>query len=51
MKICLAHPNKNRYNTKRDAETAILLVGNINLNVYKCDACRGWHLTSSNNFI
>lgn len=45
MKKCFEFPNKNRYNTKKDAETAILLSDNQNLNIYKCPSCRGWHLT------
>ena len=50
MKKCLEYPNKNRYNTKKDAETAILLqLDNRNLNVYHCDTCEGWHLTSRKN--
>lgn len=47
MKKCFDQPNKRRYNTERDAETAILLVENKDLRVYKCDSCKGWHLTSS----
>lgn len=47
MKTCLEQPNKKRYNTQRDAETAILLVDNRDLRTYKCGACSGWHLTSS----
>jgi hypothetical protein len=47
MKKCFEYPNKNRYNTQRDAETAILLLDNKSLSVYKCDGCGGWHLTSN----
>lgn len=48
-KKCFEHPNKNRYNTQRAAETAILLSDNRNLDFYKCHACNGWHLTSKKN--
>jgi hypothetical protein len=47
MKKCLEFPNKNRYNTWKDADTAILLLDNKDLSVYKCETCDGWHLTSS----
>jgi hypothetical protein len=47
MKKCLEHPDKNRYNTQRDAETAILLSDNSDLRTYQCQACKGWHLTSN----
>lgn len=47
MKKCLEFPNKNRYNTWRDAETAILLLDKQNLRAYQCQTCRGWHLTSN----
>jgi hypothetical protein len=47
MKKCFKFPDKRRYNTEKDAETAILVLDNINLRVYKCDSCRGWHLTSN----
>lgn len=46
MKKCFEQPNKNRYNTEKDAETAILLNDKKDLRAYKCDACQGWHLTS-----
>lgn len=46
MKKCQEFPNKNRYNTKRDAETAILLSDNKDLDTYKCPSCKGWHLTN-----
>lgn len=46
MKICLAEPNKNRYNTQKDAETIILLGDKKDLRSYKCPTCQGWHLTS-----
>lgn len=48
MKTCFEFPNKVRYNTKRDAETAILLSDKPNhLKVYKCETCSGWHLSSN----
>jgi len=47
MKKCLEQPNKRRYNTKREAETAILLLDSRDLRAYHCDGCGGWHLTSS----
>jgi len=47
MKKCLEQPNKRRYNTKREAETAILLLDSRDLRVYHCGGCGGWHLTSS----
>ena len=47
MKKCLEFPDKNRYGTKKDAETTILLSDNKNLRVYYCEGCGGWHLTSS----
>ena len=46
MKTCFDHPNKKRYNTQKDAETAVLIYDNKNLRIYKCDTCGGWHLTS-----
>lgn len=49
MKKCFEQPNKNRYNTEKDAETAILvssMAGRPELRSYHCDACDGWHLTS-----
>lgn len=49
MKKCHLHPNKNRYNTQYDAETAILASSDPNfppLRYYYCDACTGYHLTS-----
>ena len=45
MKKCLEFPDKARYNTKWDADTAILLT-EIKLTTYHCDNCDGWHLTS-----
>ena len=45
MKKCFAFPNKVRYSTKKDAETAILLYNDINLDTYSCESCSGWHLT------
>jgi hypothetical protein len=46
MKKCFTHPNKNRYNTQREAETAILLADKPDLRCYQCAGCGGWHLTS-----
>lgn len=46
MKKCLEFPYKNRYNTKQDGETAILLSSDRHLQVYYCDTCDGWHLAS-----
>ena len=46
MKICLEYSNKRRYNTKKDAETAILLISAVSLRIYECFSCNGWHLTS-----
>ena len=47
MKTCLEHPNKKRFNTQKDAETTILVIGNLNLRTYQCETCSGWHLTSA----
>lgn len=51
MKKCFEFPNKNRYNTQKDAETAIAiqqlaLLRPTRLRCYHCDTCDGWHLTS-----
>jgi hypothetical protein len=46
MKKCQQYPEKNRYNTRRDAETAILLLDNREVRTYFCPTCDGWHLTS-----
>lgn len=51
MKKCYKHPDKNRYNTQKDAETAILvqqhaLFRKTRLRWYHCDVCDGYHLTS-----
>ena len=51
MKRCPEFPDKTRYPTKKDAETAILMLVsstelNVELDCYYCDACNGWHLTS-----
>ena len=51
MKRCPEFPNKKRYPTQKDAETAIIIQkseGAVNLRSYYCDACNGWHLTSKN---
>jgi hypothetical protein len=50
MKKCLEFPNKNRYNTQREAETAILLLDKRDLRSYQCQTCQGWHLTSGGKF-
>lgn len=47
MKKCFKFPSKNRYSTKRDAETTILLSDEKNLKIYFCDSCSGWHLAST----
>jgi len=44
---CFQEPGKNRYNTQREAETALLLADKKDLRVYNCECCRGWHLTST----
>ncbi len=50
MKKCFEQPNKIRYNTQKDAETQVLIIfDNEDLRTYKCDTCKGWHLTSKNN--
>ncbi len=46
MKKCFEFSDKSRYNTLREAETAILLIGNPQLRAYHCTTCDGWHLTS-----
>lgn len=46
MKKCFQFPNKKRFNTKKDADKAILLTSNNNLYIYYCDSCYGWHLAS-----
>ena len=46
MKKCLEFPNKRRYNTQREVETAILLLDKKDIGYYHCHTCRGWHLTS-----
>jgi hypothetical protein len=53
MKKCFEHPNKKRYNTKQNAESAMLMSECKDLRIYYCDTCSGWHLTSKtkkNNF-
>ena len=47
MKQCSEFPNKKRYNTKKDAETVILINNQYGLRAYHCDTCNGWHLTSN----
>ena len=49
MKICFEYPNKKRYNTKKDAETAILLINDVKLNIYNCSSCDGWHLSKKDS--
>jgi hypothetical protein len=51
MKKCLEFPDKRRYNTRNDAETAILLSDNRELRTYHCETCGGWHLTSKSRDI
>lgn len=46
-KKCFQEPGKNRYNTEKEAETAILVLDKRDLRTYHCECCRGWHLTSS----
>lgn len=46
MKKCFTYPNKRRYTTQKDADTAILLLDNKGLRTYYCQGCDGWHLTS-----
>ena len=48
MKTCFEHPDKKRFDTEKDAETAILTSNFKNLRCYRCDTCQGWHLTSKN---
>lgn len=51
MKRCLTFPNKKRYPTEKDAETAIIIQhseGSVELRSYYCESCKGWHLTSKN---
>lgn len=45
---CEEFPNKKRYATKFDAETAALIL-NMDLKIYKCDCCGGWHLSKFKN--
>ncbi len=45
MKKCLEFPNKRRHNTKKEAETSLLMLNNKNLTIYHCDSCDGWHLS------
>jgi hypothetical protein len=45
-KKCSLEPNKNRYNTQKDADL-IALINNKNLRSYYCLTCKGWHLTSN----
>jgi hypothetical protein len=46
MKRCIEFPSKRRYNTQREAETAISLLDTSGIRAYHCRMCRGWHLTS-----
>jgi hypothetical protein len=48
MKKCFEFPEKKRFNTLRDAETAILLIGNVGLRAYLC-GCGGYHITKCSN--
>ena len=45
MKKCAEFPNKRRYNTEKDAQTMLIILGNKNLDIYHCETCSGWHLT------
>lgn len=45
MKKCLEYPDKRRFNTKKEAETALLVLGK-DLRIYKCATCKGWHFSS-----
>lgn len=58
--VCLRHPDKRRYSSRRDADVAltksiIYFVGpgpmpdRYPQRVYEC-ACGGWHLTSRENW-
>lgn len=42
--------NKQRYRSQNEAEKVaeiqMLINQNLELDVYRCDYCRGWHLTS-----
>lgn len=51
MKKCFEYPNKKRYNTHLDADTATLLINDKDISIYKCNSCNGWHLTSKNKII
>ena len=42
MKKCIEFPNKKRFSTKKDAETTLITL-NLDLKIYKCDTCKGWH--------
>jgi hypothetical protein len=44
MKHCFEFPNKKRYSTKKEAEIALLKMAELNLKIYYCEACSGWHL-------
>ena len=47
MKRCQKFPNKKRYSTKKEAETAVIILKNdVELKIYFCENCNGWHLTS-----
>ena len=46
MKKCFEQPDKFRYNSEKDAETMMLIIGpdSKKLKAYHCDSCDGWHL-------
>ena len=53
MRRCPEFPNKRRFPTYRDAETATIIMASehdIEFEIYHCDACKGWHLTSKIDF-
>ena len=39
---------KVRHTSKRKALLAYEAVNNVGLNAYRCTACKGWHLGTSN---
>lgn len=48
MKKCFLFPNKKRYSTQKDAQTVVILQ-NINLKIYFCENCNGYHLAKYND--
>lgn len=47
-KNCNLFPNKKRFSTKKNAETASLLL-DIKIKIYYCDGCDGWHFSKIKN--